>query len=220
MNGFDRVADGEDDWFHGPRSLPPTSEEFAANVWSELNALKDAISMPTRTRLWQKTLEFVHELKGKLPDEELAAIKRYVKRRSREAAQVTVTPVDTVQFCSPRPQTPGPSSDICVSLKSNEDKVDPERDGLESPSAGTGFETPGQQCHPIWETGRTTADGVLTTGVGSNQGGDISSPTERVDTFPYGQEANPKTRRHSGKKTNSSALVGKEESSHRLGTRL
>ena len=26
MNGFDRVADGEDNWFHGPRSLPPTPE--------------------------------------------------------------------------------------------------------------------------------------------------------------------------------------------------
>ena len=24
MNGFDRVADGEDKWSHGPRSLPPT----------------------------------------------------------------------------------------------------------------------------------------------------------------------------------------------------
>ena len=24
MNGFDRVADGKDIWFHGPRSLPPT----------------------------------------------------------------------------------------------------------------------------------------------------------------------------------------------------
>ena len=27
MNGFDRVVDGEDNWFHGPRSLPPTPEE-------------------------------------------------------------------------------------------------------------------------------------------------------------------------------------------------
>ena len=27
MNGFDRVADGEDNWFHGPRSLPPTPED-------------------------------------------------------------------------------------------------------------------------------------------------------------------------------------------------
>ena len=60
--------------------------------------------------------------------------------------------------------------------------MDPERDEHESPSAGTGFETPGQQCSPIWETGRTTADGFLTAGVISNQGGDISSPTERVDT--------------------------------------
>ena len=48
--------------------------------------------------------------------------------------------------------------------------MDPERDELEPSSAGTGFETPGQQCHPIWETGRTTADGFLTAGVGSNLG--------------------------------------------------
>ena len=36
MNGFDRVADGEDNWFHGPRSLPPTREEYAADLWSDL----------------------------------------------------------------------------------------------------------------------------------------------------------------------------------------
>ena len=35
-----------------------------------------------------------------------------------------------------------------------------------------------------WEKARTTADGFLTAGVGSNQGGNISSPTERVDTQP------------------------------------
>ena len=50
MNGFDRVVDGEDNWFHGPRSLPPTPEEFAASLWSEVNSLKDAISMPARIR--------------------------------------------------------------------------------------------------------------------------------------------------------------------------
>ena len=71
MNGFDRVADGEDNWFHGPRSLPPIPEEFAADLWSEVNALKDAISMPARTRPWQKTMEFVDGLQGKLPDEDL-----------------------------------------------------------------------------------------------------------------------------------------------------
>ena len=47
-NGFDRVADGQDNWFHGPRSLPPTPEEFAADLWCEVNALKYAISMPSQ----------------------------------------------------------------------------------------------------------------------------------------------------------------------------
>ena len=64
--------------------------------------------------------------------------------------------------------------------------MDPELKELEPPSAGTGLETPGQQCPPnerTWETGRTTADGFLTAAVGSNQEGDIFSPTtERVDT--------------------------------------
>ena len=144
--------------------------------------MKDAISIPARTRPWQKTMEFINGPKEKLPDEELAAIKRYVERRSREAAHVTVTPVSILQHyipCSPNPEM---SLDVCFSLESNEGKVDPKRDELESPSAGTGFETPGQQCHPIWETGRTTADGFLTAGVGSNLGKHTSPTTERVDT--------------------------------------
>ena len=108
-------------------------------------------------------------------------------------------------------------SDVCVSLESKEGKVDQERDELESPSAGTGFETPGQQCHPIWETGRTSADGFLTAGVGSNLGkhtsptteragarvgikitttfADISSPTEHVGTRA-GTAATPAKPRH------------------------
>ena len=44
-NGFDRVA-GEESCFNGHRSLPPTPQEYYAGLWSELNALKDAISMP------------------------------------------------------------------------------------------------------------------------------------------------------------------------------
>ena len=43
MNGFDRLADGEDKWFHGHRSLPPTPEKFAADLWCEVNALKDPL---------------------------------------------------------------------------------------------------------------------------------------------------------------------------------
>ena len=95
---------------------------------------------------------------------------------------MTVTPVDTVQYCSPSPRTPEPSPDVCVNLENYEERMDLALGELESPSAGTGFETPGQQRHPIWETGRTTADGFLTAGVGSNQGRNISSPTERGDT--------------------------------------
>ena len=72
MNGFDRVADGEDNWFHGPRSLPPTPEEFTESLWCKVNELKSAISMPATTRLWRKTMNFVDGLKGKLPGEKLA----------------------------------------------------------------------------------------------------------------------------------------------------
>ena len=80
MNGFDRVADGEDNWFHGPRSLPPTPEEFAADLLSKVNELKNPISMPAKTRPWQQTIKFIDGLKGKFPDEEFAVIKRYVEK--------------------------------------------------------------------------------------------------------------------------------------------
>ena len=113
MNGFDRVADGEDNWFYGPRSLPPTPQEFTACLWSEVNALKDAISMLVRTRPWQKTMEFVKGLKGDLADEEFAAIKRYVERRSREAARVIVTPVSTVQHCNLPAQSQNAARCMC-----------------------------------------------------------------------------------------------------------
>ena len=191
MNGFDRVVEGEENWFHGHRSLPLTPEQYiVASLKSELQKLKNAISMPaeTETRPWQKTIDFVDGLKGKLPDEELAVIKRYVDKRSREAtqAQVTGTPDDTVQQCSPCSPNPDTPSDVCIKFKSNKDKMDPERAELESPSAGTGLQTPGQQCPPnegTWDQGRTTASGFLTAGVDSSQGGNIFSPTtESGDT--------------------------------------
>ena len=73
----------------------------------------------TVTRPLQKTIDFVDGLKGKLPDEELAVIKRYVDKRSREAtqAQVTVTPDDTVQHCSPCSPNPDMPSDVCLGWK-------------------------------------------------------------------------------------------------------
>ena len=113
-------------------------------------------------------------------------IKRYVEKRSREAAQaqVTVTPFDTVQHCSPCPLNPQILPDVCMRLESNEGKMDPELKELESPLAGTGLETPGQQCPPnegTWEKGRTIADDYLLVGMGSNQqGGDISFTHDRT----------------------------------------
>ena len=132
----------------------------------------------TVTRPWQKTIDFVDGLKGKLPDEELAVIKEYVEKRSREAAQaqMTVTPDDTEQHCSPCLPNPDLPSDLCFRLESSGGKMGPELKEIEPPSAGTGLETPGQQCPPnegIWDQGRTTAPGILTAGVGSSQGGNI-----------------------------------------------
>ena len=109
-------------------------------------------------------------------------LKRLAEKRSREAAQaqVTVTPADTIQHCSPCPLNPDMPPDVCFKLESNKGKMDPKLKELESSTAGTGLETPGQQYPPnegAWETERTTADGFLTMGVGSNQGRNISLPT-------------------------------------------
>ena len=160
----------------------------------------------TVTRPGQKTIDFVDGLKRKLPDEKLAMIKRYVEKRSRKAtqAQVTVTPVDTVQHCSPCPPNPDMPSDVCFRLESSEGKMGPELKELESPSVGTGLETPGQQCPPnegMWDQGRTTACGILTAGVGSSQGGNISSLTERAKSTATVADisstaATPSRRRH------------------------
>ena len=238
MNGFDQVVEGEENWFHGHRSLPTTPEQYTASLMFELQKLEDAISMPaenTVTRPWQKTIDFVDGLKGKLPDEKLAVIKRCLDKRSREAtqAQVTVTP-DTVQHFSPWSPNPEMPSDVCVKLENNEGKMDPERGELKLSSVGTGLETPGQQCPPnegIWETGRTTANGFLTAGVGSTKG-ETSFHLQRkawtnerrtrklLQTF-LRQLLPQKTAgtRHLTKRTSNSTPVEKERR-HRLGTRL
>ena len=114
-------------------------------------------------------------------DEEFARLKRIVERRGRDAAHVTVAPVDTAQTCSPRSPSPEISFDVRVCMEEDDEgRMDPEPDQLESPSAGTGFEIPGQQCHPHWGTGQIPAESCLLVGVGSNLGGNIFSPTERA----------------------------------------
>ena len=161
--------------------------------------------MSDRARPWQKVKELLDELEGDLPDEDFAAIKRYVKRRSRQAAQVTVTPVSTAQHCIPCSLTPKIPPDVCVGLEGKDDEgsIKPEPTELESPSAGKDLETSGHQCPPHGETGRTTADGYLLVGMGSNQEGDNCSPTERVGTSRYSYDT--------GKFINHQLLEGKPQ---------
>ena len=125
-NGFDRVEDVDH------RSLPPTPEQYYAGLWLEVNALKDAISMPLQLLKLFNAIE-----QDTLSDEEYATLKRCVETRDRDAAQVSVTQVSTV----------APSRKL--------------------PNEG------------VWETGRIIADGILTAGVNSSQGGRTPSPPER-----------------------------------------
>ena len=123
---------------------------------------------------------------GKFSDKDYATFKRLVEKRDRMAAQVTAaTRDDTVQhYCSPCSPNPEPSPDACCNLE-NKGGMDPELEELKSSSAGTGLETPGQQCPPyegIWEQGRTITNGVLTAGVDPSQKEKSPSPTESVDT--------------------------------------
>ena len=187
MNGFDRVVEGEKNWFHGHRSLPLTPEQYTVSLRSELQKLKNAISMPAEpaeNRPWQKTMDCVDGLKGKLPDEELAVIKQYVEKRSREAAQaqVTVTPVDAVQHCSPCPLDPNlrqvyVSSWRATRVRWTRSEASSNHHRLVRVSKRPDSSVPRTRGY---ETGRTTAAGFLTADVGSSQAGNISSPTERA----------------------------------------
>ena len=92
---------------------------------------------------------------------------------------MTVKPVGTVQHCSPCSPNPDRPSGVYFNLE-NEERM--ELDELKSTSTGTGLKAPGQQCPPIegiWETGKTTASGILTAGAGPSRGDNISSPAER-----------------------------------------
>ena len=57
--GFDRLAGGDDSWVHGP--LPSTSEQ-TASLWSDLNELKDAISISGEDVWRQKVNRFTNEI--------------------------------------------------------------------------------------------------------------------------------------------------------------
>ena len=164
-HGFDRLEDGDDQWVHG--LLPPTPEQTTASMGSDLNALKGAISMLGKERSRQRVKSFTNELgrgTASFTDVEFAMLKQIVERWGRDATHVSFAPVDTAQTCSPRSRSSEISFDVCVCMERNDEgRMDPElgeleqssagTDQLEPPSAGTGFETPGQQCLPNWETG-------------------------------------------------------------------
>ena len=87
MNDFVQIVEDGENWSYVHRSLPPTPEQYTASLWSEVNALKNAISMPTEdtvTKPQQK--DSLDEL---LANFEFARIKAYVEKRSHnEATQV------------------------------------------------------------------------------------------------------------------------------------
>ena len=153
--------DCDDSWMLGTLRLSP--QEFTASLWSELNALRDAISMPEGDRFSPRAKSFIKEIGqgtvnstdaigqsiANMTDEKFAILKRLVEKRDREAAQVTVTQVSAAQHCIPRSLNPEISSDVYVNMEEkDEGRMNPELTELEPPSAGTGVETPGQQCHP------------------------------------------------------------------------
>ena len=162
------------------QSPSPNARTDHCEYWSDLNALKDAISISGKNGSRQKVRSFINEIgQGTVSftDEKFARLKRFVERRGRDAAHVTVAPVDTAHHCSTRSRSLKTSFDARICLEKNhEGRTDPERDQLKSPLAGTGFETTGQQCHPNWGTGRIIAEGCLLVGVGSNSGETLFPP--------------------------------------------
>ena len=107
----------------GTRPLSP--EEITANLCPEVNALKDAVSMPR-----QKVGNFISAIEqGKVSDDEFAMLKRLVEKQDRDAAHATVAPVDIAQYRSPCSLTPEIPSDVCVHMEKKEaGMMDPEQD--------------------------------------------------------------------------------------------
>ena len=152
-NGFDKCDERDKQWAHSP--LPPTPEQTTVRMWAEVNALKEAILMSGKDRSKpgvEISINGLEQGTASLTDEEFIRLERMIReRRGRAAAHVVVAPIDTAQHCSPR-SSPEISFGGHVYMKgNNEGRINLERDQLESPSAGTRFVTPGQQCLPNWD---------------------------------------------------------------------
>ena len=148
----------------------------------------------------QKVSRLINAIEqGKLSAEEYATLKRLVEKRVRETAQMTaVTRDDTVQHCSPCSPNPDRPSGVCFNLENNEGKMGQELEKLESSSADTGLETPGQQGpsnEGTWEQRRTTVNGFLTAGVDSSTKENIATSTVTVAGISS-NAATPSKHRH------------------------
>ena len=63
MNGFDRVVESEENWFHGHRSLPSTPQEYYASLRHELQKT----GLPKkweRILKWERTATVLYVLKS------------------------------------------------------------------------------------------------------------------------------------------------------------
>ena len=77
--GFDRLADGDDSWVYDP--FPPTPEQITGSLWSDLNEVRDAISMSGKDGSKPKVRGFINEIRqGTVSDEKYARIKQFVER--------------------------------------------------------------------------------------------------------------------------------------------
>ena len=94
--GFDRIADDDNQW--ASRPLPPTPEQFTVSLWSDLlNDLKDVTWLYGKDGSSHRAKNFIYDIvQGTVSftDEEFARIKRFVERRGRDAAHVTVASID------------------------------------------------------------------------------------------------------------------------------
>ena len=125
---------------------PHTGTNYREHVGSSERVKRDNLDV---RKIWFKAegREFINELEqgtASLTDEEFARLKRMiVERRGRDAAQVAIAPIDTAELCSPRSRCSEISFDARVYMERNDEgRINPERGQLESPSAGTGLETP------------------------------------------------------------------------------
>ena len=139
--GYDRIAADDNQWANRPLSLTP--EQFTQSLWSELNALMDAISIPEGDGFSQRAKSFTKENEQgtvnstnavrqstvNLTDEESTMLKRLVKKRDLDAAHATVAPVDTAQYRSPRSLTPEIPSDVCLSMEKKNQGMEEKDEG-------------------------------------------------------------------------------------------